>query len=84
MPMIILNICLLKQVYLGCRVKALNPKQDDILIKICEALLLQKLGLSERFLWKIMRTKKSQLGVKILKPSRILAILLLKLHLGCM
>lgn len=58
-----------------CGVLTLNQKQEEELKKISEATLLRKLGLSERFLRKILRAQKSQLGVGILQPSEIMAIL---------
>ena len=51
-------------------------------MRINEATLLRKLGLSEKFPQRIIYTRKSQLGVGILKPFTIITILSLKLYLG--
>ena len=72
------NIYLIKQVYFGSGVLNLNPKQEEELMKISKVTLLRRLGLSERFPRKILYTKKSQLGVGILKPSTIIIILSMK------
>ena len=76
------NMYLITSVYFGCRVLTLNPKQEEELMKISEATLLRKLGLSKRFPRKILCTRKSQLGAGILKPTTIMTILSLKLYLG--
>jgi len=51
-------------------------------MKISEAILLKKLGLSKKFPRRILYAKKSELGVGILKPSTIISILALKLYIG--
>ena len=43
------NMYLIRRVYFGCRIMILLPKQEEILMKISEAILLKKLGLSEKF-----------------------------------
>ena len=76
------NVCLITQVFFGCGIIILNDKQEEILMKIMECTLLKKLGLSERFPRKILYSLKSQLGVGIMKPSTIIAMLALKLYAG--
>ena len=76
------NMYLITMVYFSYGVLILNPKQEEELIKISEATLLQKLGLSKRFPRKILYTQKSQLGVGILRLSTIMTILSLKLYIG--
>ena len=76
------HICLITQVHFGCGIMTLTEAQEKELIRISEATLLQKLGLSEKFPRQILHTEKTQLGVGIMKPSTILTILSLKLYLG--
>jgi len=76
------NMYLIKQVYFGCEVVNLMPQQEEILQELSESTLLKKLGLSENFPRKILYSRKSELGVGILKPSTIITILALKLYLG--
>ena len=40
-----------------------------------------KLGLSEKFLRKILYTRKIALGIELMKSSTIIAILIIKLYL---
>ena len=47
-----------------------------------EPIILKKLGLSERFPKKILYTRKTTLGIGIMKPLAILVILALKLYIG--
>ena len=75
------NIYLIKHVYFRYEVLQLNQKQEGELMKISEATMIRKIGLSNQFPQKSLYTKKSQLGVGILKPSAIIAILSLKLYL---
>ena len=53
-------------------------------MKISKPVLLEKLGLSVKFLRKILYTRKTALGVGLMKPSKIIMILALKLYLGHM
>ena len=43
------NMYLTTQVYFGCGVVKISPKQEKILMKISEPILLKKLRLSEKF-----------------------------------
>lgn len=79
---IFFNMYLIIQVYFGCGIIILSPKQEEILMQISESILLKKLGLSEKFPRKIIYAQKSELGVGILKPTIIIAILALKLYLS--
>jgi len=71
---------LTKKVYFGCGIITLMPSQEKILMQISESILLQKIGLSKKFLRKMLHARKSVLG-GLLKLSTILAILSLKLYL---
>ena len=79
---IFFNMYLITQVYFGYGVISLSPKQEEILMQISESILLRKLGLSEKFPRKVLYAQKSQLGVEIIYPTIIIAILVLKLYLG--
>ena len=76
------NMCLIKQVYFRCRIMYLLPAEEKILMKICEPMLLKKLKLSKKFPRTILYARKSELGVEMLQPSTIVAMLVLKLCLG--
>ena len=43
------NMCLITQVHFECEIIVLLPKQEEMLMKISEFVLLRKLGLSKRF-----------------------------------
>ena len=76
------NMYLIKQVYFGYGVISLMPKQEEILQEISEKVILRKLGLSERFPRDMLYSRKTALGVGIMKPSTIIDILALKLYVG--
>jgi len=46
--------------------------------------ILNKLGLSKKFLRDILYARKSALGIGLLKPTTIIAILAAKLYVGHM
>ena len=73
---------LIKQVYFGCGIISITPAQEKILMQISKAILLKKLGLSKKFPKKILYSRKSELGVGIMKPTTMITILALKLYLG--
>ena len=56
------------------------PKQEKVLIKISGSILLKKVGLGEKFRKDALCTRKSGLGIELIKPSTILALLALKLY----
>lgn len=72
------NMCLITQVCFGCGIIILTLKEEEMLMKISKLMLLGKLGLSDRFLRKILHTRKSELRVGIIKLSTAIAIFLLK------
>ena len=76
------NIYLIKKVYFRCGIMKITPKQEEILIRISKPVILVKLGLSEKFLRIILYARKTALGIGIMKPSTIIAILVIKLYLG--
>ena len=77
-----IHVHLIAHVYFGCGIVRLLPKQEDILRKISEPVLLRKLKLSEKFPREILHARKSALGIGLMKPSTILAILASQLFFG--
>ena len=69
------NIYLLTHVYYGCEIVKFTPKQEQRLMKICEPVLLKKLGLSDKFPREMLYARKLALGVGLMKPSIIVYIL---------
>jgi len=53
-------------------------------MKLSERVLLKKLGLGETFPRDVLYLRKSALGVGLLKPTTVLAILSMKLYVGHM
>jgi len=78
------NTYLIKKVYFGCGIMHLNKQQEQILQTISESTILRKLGLSEKFPREILYSRKSALGIGLLKPTTIIAILAMKLCIGHM
>ena len=69
-------------VYFGCRILKVTPKQEEILIKISKPVLLKKINLSEKFPREVLYARKSALGIRLMKPSTILAVLAAQLYFG--
>ena len=76
------NMYLCKKVYFGSGVFTLNEKQEDILKKIYEPVILKKMGLSEKFPRSALYSRKTALGVGLMAPNTIMNALALKLYLG--
>ena len=76
------NMYLCKKVYFGCGIISINDKQEEELMKIYEPVILKKLGLGEKFPRLCLYSKRSSLGIGLMKPKIILAILALKLYIG--
>ena len=57
------NMYLMRKVYFGCGIITLMPNQEKILMKISKSILLRKMGLSKKFLRKMLYTRKSALGI---------------------
>ena len=49
---------------------------------MCETTILRKLGLSTKFPREVLYSRKSAMGIGLLKPSTIIAILAMKLYIG--
>ena len=73
---------MIKSAFFGCGVIDITKKQDLALRQIYEEPLLLKLGLSRKFPRKVLYSRKSALGVGIMTPMTIIAILKAKLCLG--
>ena len=76
------NIYMIRSVFFGCGVIELHPREEKELRRICEEPLLVKLGLSKKFPWAALYTRKSALGVDLMKPSTIIAMLKMKQYVG--
>jgi len=75
---------MIKSVYFGCRIVELSMCQEKELKQIYKEPLLIKLGLSRNFPQSILYSRKSALGIEIMTPNIIIAILKAKLYLGNM
>ena len=73
---------MIKSVYFGYGILELTDNQEKELKKIYEEPLLIKLGLSRNFPRRVLYSRKSALGIGIMKPSTIINILNAKLYLG--
>ena len=81
-PAVYYNVYMIKSVFFGCGIVELNEQQERELRRIYEEPLLLKLGLSRKFPRDVLYSRKSALGVGIMKPSTIIDILKAKLYLG--
>ena len=75
------NIYFIKKVYFGCRVISINSKQEEILKKIYELVILQKLRLSANFPRLVLYSRKSALRVGLIAPRTIINGSAMKLYL---
>ena len=75
------NIYIIKSVFFGCRVIELNPKEVKELKQIYKEPMLIKLGFSKKFPRTALYIRKSVLGVEMIKPETIIAILKLKQYI---
>ena len=76
------NTYMIKSVFFGCGVIELNQKQEKELKRLYEAPMLMKLGLSKNFPRLALYVRKSVLGIGLMQPSTIIAILKLKSYIG--
>ena len=70
------------KVYFRHRIITLAFNWKNILMKISENILLRKIELSERFPRKMLYARKLSLGIGLIRPLSIVAILLSKSHTG--
>jgi len=78
------NMYLMTHVYFGCGIMNITPPQETVLMKLSETFLLQKLKLSVKMPREVLYTRKSALGVGLMKPSTIIAVLALQSYFGHM
>jgi len=76
------HVYMIKEVFFGCGVVELYPREEQELKRIYKTPLLQKLELSKKFPHAVMYARKSALELGIMAPSTILAMLELKLYIG--
>ena len=76
------NIYLIKTVYFGCGIIELNDKQERELKRIYKEPILNKLGFSKKFPRNVLYARKSALGIGLMEPNTIIAMLKLKLYVG--
>jgi len=76
------NAYMIKSVYFGCGIVELNQSQEKELKRIYKEPLLLKLGLSRNFPRSVLYSRKSALGIGIMIPSTIIAILKAKLYVS--
>ena len=73
---------MIKSIFFGCRVIELNLREEEELKRIYEELILIKLGLGRKFPRIVLYKRTSALGIGLMKPSTIIAILKLKSYIG--
>ena len=76
------NTYMTKSVYFGCGIVKLTSKEDQELRRIYEAPMLTKLGFSRTFPWHTLYSRRSALGIGLMKPNTIIEMMKLKLYLG--
>jgi len=69
------NMYLVTHVYFGCGIVNITLSQKKILIKLSEPVLLRKLKLSQKFLREMLFARKAALGIGLMKPSTMIAVL---------
>jgi len=78
------NVYLTRSVFFGSNIVELTPLQEKELMRIYERSLLRKIGLSKTFSCYALYTRRSALGIGIIKPSTIVAMATLKQFFGSM
>jgi len=76
------NMYMITKVYFGCGIITLSEQQEKTIMKAYEATMLNKLGLSQKFPKELIYSRREALGVGLLKPSTIIAILATKQYFG--
>ena len=79
---IFFSMYLCRKVFFSCRIINMNNTQEKELMRIYEPIILKKIGLGEKFPRLCLYSRRSALGIGLLKPTTILAILALKLYVG--
>ena len=76
------NMYLIKKVYFRCGVISITSKQEEVLKKIYEPVILKKLGLSANFPAVVLYSRKLALDAGLLAPRAIINTLVMKLYIG--
>jgi len=76
------HVYMLTYIFFWCGVVQLNPDEEMELIKIYEGPIVEKFGLGEKFLCKVLYFHKNFLGMGFMRPNTILTILSMKLYFG--
>ena len=76
------NEYFIKSIYFRIGIMELSKNQKNTLVKIYESTLLSKLEYSKKFLQRVLYTRKSPLGIGIMRPETIVDTLALKLYFG--
>ena len=72
------NCYLTKSVYFGYGIIEISENQEKALRKLCESKFLKKVELSEKFLRAVLYSRKSALGLGLMKLLTIIDALALK------
>ena len=78
---IFFNMYLCRKVYFGYSIVDMNDKQEKELIRIYKPMILKKIGFGEKFLRSCLYLRRTALGIRLIKPRTIMAILVLKLYI---
>ena len=76
------SMCLYRKVFFGHRIIVINDKQEEKLMKTCEPAVLKKLGFRENFSRLCLHSRRSALGIELMKSKTILVTLALKFYDG--
>ena len=78
------NAYLIKKVFFRYRIVKLHKEQTRILQKMYEKIIIKKLGVGENFPQVVLYSKRNTVGYGLVKLETVLAMLLMKLHIGNM
>ena len=68
--------------FFGCGIVQFTKLQTDELRKMCELLMIRKVGLGDNFPQKLLHVRKLALGAGLIEPSIAIDMLALKTHVG--
>ena len=76
------NAYLLKSIYFKCRIIEISELQDLFLRSLYKMIILKKLGLGATFPQLILYIRQNIMGVRLIKLSIAIAMLVSKLYIG--
>ena len=76
------NVYMLTSIYFRSRIIELDEKEEIELMRITEPALLRKMGLSVKFPRTVMYESQNILGMGFIKPSTMIAVQMIKMHVG--